>query len=306
MRAATQFAMPVVSFVDYLRMICGLIVLAGLYYKLHGVHRPTAMKKATIKRRKRVIPAGEEEEMDGASQAGDRQGQGRELEKGSINTDGSVNLGIRRNTLQPMAIEPRPAAHSGHSGSSGHSHRQPSPIPAASDLAAYHQQSLRPRNVPPSLNDDNRLPPITSMAASGAHVDRESSISPASFLSPARKRSFSSTDNEPRYPEEGRDENPKRLSSIKSILNPPSQNGSRRDDRHDYSLPPLRSPGTSVASAPSPGVYSTRDPTPALSDTYGESEQAKTDRRVALQREAEKMREMLAAKERELLALGHD
>jgi GATA-binding protein, other eukaryote len=29
----------------------------GLYHKLHGSHRPTAMKKATIKRRKRVVPA---------------------------------------------------------------------------------------------------------------------------------------------------------------------------------------------------------------------------------------------------------
>lgn len=29
----------------------------GLYYKLHGSHRPIAMKKSTIKRRKRVVPA---------------------------------------------------------------------------------------------------------------------------------------------------------------------------------------------------------------------------------------------------------
>jgi GATA-binding protein len=35
----------------------------GLYYKLHGKHRPVAMKKQEIKRRKRVVPAG-----DGGSQ----------------------------------------------------------------------------------------------------------------------------------------------------------------------------------------------------------------------------------------------
>lgn len=29
----------------------------GLYYKLHGQHRPVQMKKAEIKRRKRVVPA---------------------------------------------------------------------------------------------------------------------------------------------------------------------------------------------------------------------------------------------------------
>lgn len=36
----------------------------GLYYKLHGTHRPVAMKKQEIKRRKRVVPAG-----DASSQA---------------------------------------------------------------------------------------------------------------------------------------------------------------------------------------------------------------------------------------------
>ena len=275
--------------------------LSGLYYKLHGVHRPTTMKKATIKRRKRVIPAGEDEEMDGVSQTGDRPVHDSTPEKGTMNSDGSINLGFRRNARQPMAIQPQ--APPGHPGNA---HKQPSPLSGSSDLAAYHQQSaLRPHNMPQSLKDDNRLPPITSLAASGPGVDRQSSISPASFLSPARKRSFSSTDNEPRNYDDGSD-NSKRLSSIKSILNPTSQNGGRSDDRHEYSLPPLRSPGTTVASAPSPGLHSTRDPTPALSDVYSESEQTKADRRAALQREAERMREMLAAKERELMALGND
>lgn len=39
-------------------------VLSGLYYKLHGTHRPVAMKKQEIKRRKRIVPAN-----DNASQA---------------------------------------------------------------------------------------------------------------------------------------------------------------------------------------------------------------------------------------------
>src|SRR5690242_9727896 len=33
--------------------------VARLYFKLHGTHRPVAMKKQEIKRRKRVVPAGE-------------------------------------------------------------------------------------------------------------------------------------------------------------------------------------------------------------------------------------------------------
>lgn len=40
----------------------------GLYHKLHGSHRPVQMKKATIKRRKRVVPAsGEGDTPSGAS-----------------------------------------------------------------------------------------------------------------------------------------------------------------------------------------------------------------------------------------------
>lgn len=31
----------------------------GLYWKLHGTHRPVAMKKQEIKRRKRIVPAGD-------------------------------------------------------------------------------------------------------------------------------------------------------------------------------------------------------------------------------------------------------
>jgi len=37
----------------------------GLYHKLHGVHRPVAMKKSTIKRRKRVVPALQEQAESG-------------------------------------------------------------------------------------------------------------------------------------------------------------------------------------------------------------------------------------------------
>lgn len=35
-----------------------LFCLAGLYFKLHGTHRPNSMKKTVIKRRKRVSAAG--------------------------------------------------------------------------------------------------------------------------------------------------------------------------------------------------------------------------------------------------------
>ncbi len=34
------------------------LICAGLYFKLHGTHRPNSMKKTVIKRRKRVPAAG--------------------------------------------------------------------------------------------------------------------------------------------------------------------------------------------------------------------------------------------------------
>jgi GATA-binding protein len=58
MMLATSFAMPVVRCPTEMHL-----ALAnrreGLYYKLHGTHRPVAMKKQEIKRRKRVVPVGE-------------------------------------------------------------------------------------------------------------------------------------------------------------------------------------------------------------------------------------------------------
>jgi GATA-binding protein len=123
-------------------------------------------------------------------------------------------------------------------------------------------------------------------------TQRRSSLSPNSFLSPSRKRSFSATEIEPQSSSQFND--PKRLSSIKSILNPGSEGGEMALSPRRYEA--VESPTLSertVASGPSSGR-----------DAGSESERAKADRREALRREAEKMREALAAKERELEELG--
>ncbi|KAF4967200.1 hypothetical protein FZEAL_10563 [Fusarium zealandicum] len=274
----------------------------GLYYKLHGVHRPMTMKKSTIKRRKRIIPASQDEEMEDAMESVEIQSQQDSgPERGSLNDDGSVNLGLRRRPDHPLTIEPQPVVRP---------IRTMSPLPSTSDLVAYHQ-SNNLRNFSGSLHDDNRLAPMNSMASTG---ERKTSLSPASFLSPTRKRSFSTTESEAFTAGEIGQESSKRMSSIniKSILNPstsagsPSYTGAGSDDG-DYSLPPIRSPGSTIASAPSPGAFSNRDHTPGMSREFNvDGERVKAERRVALQREADRMREMLAAKERELQELGHD
>lgn len=251
-----------------------------------------------------MIPA-QDEEMEDAMDSIETQSHEPTPERGSLNDDGSVNLGFRRRPEHPLTIEPQPVMRPS---------RQMSPLPSTSDLAAYHQ-SNNSRNITGSLTDDNRLAPMQSSMATAVTSDRQTSLSPASFLSPRRKRSFSTTEGEAfNNAVDPGQENTKRVSSIKSILNPsttarsPSYTGGGSDDG-DYSLPPLRSPGSTIASAPSPGAFSNRDPTPGASsmtrDFNSENERLKAERRAALQREAERMREMLAAKERELQELGH-
>ncbi|KAK6852558.1 GATA zinc finger [Apiospora arundinis] len=264
----------------------------GLYHKLHGVHRPVTMKKAIIKRRKRVIPVTREEQDDeGTSYSPEQEFQKSrpDSERGTMNEDGSVNLGLRRRTEHPLTLLPEPVR------------PNQSQVPHT-DLTAYHTthtpQSLDLRD---SLIDDNRLAPLTSISVM---KDRQSSLSPASFLSPSRKRSFSAAESDLAFSDGGY-ESSKRLSSINSILNPSrtsqSPSLSAVEDAAD-SLRLLRSPTGTLASAPSPGAYSVASTATNHGHTL-ESERHKAEKRAVLQLEAEKMRELLAAKERELAAL---
>lgn len=263
------------------------------------------MKKATIKRRKRVIPAEHDESME--TEAVASQATERTPERGTINDDGSINLGLRRRTDYALTIEPQPA-----SNRSMQSNRQSPPLSSNSDLSAYRQHGFRPQPIH-SHSDDNRLAPLNSMPPL---ANRQPSRSPDSYPSPNRKRSFTTTENDAAQAETSGNENFTRLSSIRSILNP-QMAGERSqgygDDFGDRSLPPIRSPAGVMHSAASPGgSMSSRSHTPSnlqsnmRPGTPSEGDRMKTDRRVALQREAEKMREMLAAKERELMELGEN
>ncbi|KAI1153208.1 hypothetical protein F4825DRAFT_273781 [Nemania diffusa] len=273
----------------------------GLYYKLHGVHRPVTMKKSVIKRRKRVIPANQEEVSADAEDAMvidsvEQQSQyaESEMERGSINEDGSINLGLRRKTDHNLTLLPEPI----------HSTQGSTPIPSTDTIVYHTSQTLQPFSGRDSMSDDNRLPPLASIMS-----DRQSSISPASFLDPlSRKRSFSATDSDAPS-SEFNPENTKRLSSIKSILNPTSVSslsfGSVTDDGSEVLR--LRSPASTLMSAPSPGGFSITSsmiPSMRSRETTVESERSKADRRAALQQEADRMRKLLAANERELAALG--
>lgn len=254
------------------------------------------MKKSVIKRRKRVVPVpaggpGPEAESTHSAVSPDSD-DGPPAEesapRGSLNSDGSVSLGFRRR-VEPSRNLPELA--STLRGQSGHPQQQQQ-MPA-NNLAPYassnpqhaHQQHA---HDPSSLNPDNRLPP---MAAYPSPSHRPSSLSPNFLLTPSRKRSFSATvENEAQAQAQAASEqnNPTRLSSIKSILNPAQQ--ARGEEDLDPSLrTQQRSPGQAYA---------------PVAPMAAEQERAKGERREMLQREAERMREELRAKERELEELG--
>lgn len=262
------------------------------------------MKKSVIKRRKRVIPASQELAAEASTPAEPIQSPSppRDIssERGSMNPDGSISLGLRKQPTEQQGLQLVPE----------NVLRQNSlpPMTTSGTLNQYSVYNKYHSETPQSLDDDHRLAPITSIAGTS---DRQTSLSPASFLSPTRKRSFGETTDHgtPSEPE-----NNKRLSSIKSILNPPRPTSSHTTS-FEESTPQrtyAESPGT-MASAPSPGAYSNASsaggPGPAYAGPMEsrrlsvESETSKAERRAALHREAERMRQLLAANERELAEL---
>ncbi|TAQ87549.1 hypothetical protein B7494_g4112 [Chlorociboria aeruginascens] len=278
----------------------------GLYFKLHGVHRPVTMKKSVIKRRKRVVPATQGSQASGleasrGSPESDHSTPPRESleQRGTLNPDGSVNLGFRMRNEQGRVL-PEPSTVRSQSNQQ---------IPPG-DLTAYsstanqnHQQEHSD-----SLSNDNRLPPMTSYPP---RSQRGPSLSPNSFLSPPRKRSFAEIDASTPSNAESNSINSKRLSSIKSILNPgfsepepsdidPSLRHSlgRRPSPSRY--PAVGSPTLSTAGS----AYGASPSNSGAGSACNESERAKAERREMLQREAERMREALKANERELAELG--
>jgi len=255
------------------------------------------MKKATIKRRKRVIAA--QDDAESVEYEGSTRSTEGTPERGTMNADGSVNLGLRRRPDQPLAIEPRPGfSVPGGQGSPG------------SGPAAYRStHGLPQHDVPMYLNEENRLASLATVASS---EERQPSLSPASFLS-SRKRSFSATEPDPPTSPEGNHETTKRISSIISILNPTDDGAietSGYEDRRDFYHSNARSPhgyATNTGSVPASGSshYSPNVPT-YYRDVSSERDPSKEERREALRREAERMRAMLAQKERELAELGHE
>ncbi|KAK2737417.1 putative electron transfer flavoprotein subunit [Myotisia sp. PD_48] len=299
----------------------------GLYFRLHGNHRPVAMKKTVIKRRKRVVPALRDQSPTARSSGGSSISP--EMAPAGLSTSNADT----HNTL--YASTERIAATYGT-----HSRAQPSLYPANSHYSApppvdFTGYCVQPPSLPPStslVNGDRRSPPAEILPGSGPtsllpHASNSKKRGhPDSTLadsSPPSKIIHSEIPVSAHLPPinpagAGSLPNSGRLSSISSLLNhtdrgfsetnlvdpkmgsngsTSARSASHRLPTRSFSPPTLNTPTTSTPVAPPP-----QQPSPSA--TQGtDSNTLKAERRAQLQREAENMREALRAKERELASL---
>ena len=145
--------------------------LAGLYYKLHGSHRPVNMNKTTIKRRRRVAPSGAE-----AEKAQSTSRESPESTSGSVQAlqdqdqrDHVPSQGGRDETaIRPPRKRARktPGSIGTDSYNSPQSHSMGLSSPHVGDASL---PSSRPNNL--------TLPELAAVAALAMHSNHQSSLS---------------------------------------------------------------------------------------------------------------------------------
>ncbi|KAM5454827.1 GATA type transcriptional activator of nitrogen-regulated protein [Microsporum audouinii] len=284
----------------------------GLYYRLHGSHRPVAMKKTVIKRRKRVVPALRDRSPGAGSS--DNSSVSPELHSASLSTTNADTNTYAR-------------SEHGHAyDAAQYPHTAPPPI----DFTGYYSKPTT--TLPPSsslLAGDHRNPPAdltqspsgltTLINRSPNSKKRTHSESTSAEAAPPATRVHSdipaSAHLPPINPAGARAlPNSGRLSSISSLLNhtdpgfaeshvdpalgsntPARSQAQPQPGPRSYSPNPVNPPTTQAAH----GNHSL--PPPTLAATSDDN--LKAARRAQLQREAENMREALRAKERELASL---
>lgn len=229
----------------------------GLYYKLHGLHRPVGMKKSEIKRRRRVMPANHDQH----------------LAPFSVQPTQSTSPEPRRlPPLNHMNASSMPAAYpqqgvndSEHSQQAHQIEISSSDIsrgPMAVDFTNYGKENRVP--VPGHGRGENMLPPL-KRSFSQSNASGSPPATPQSHFAPARQQPTSED------------------SKFNNNLDPAFSNMSNPPRTLS---PPVHAAAGQSATSPAP----TGD--------------GRDERKRALELEMQKMREMLAAKEREMAALG--
>ncbi|KAI9376412.1 hypothetical protein BJX61DRAFT_394746 [Aspergillus egyptiacus] len=270
----------------------------GLYYKLHGCYRPTTMKKTIIKRRKRVVPALREHSPTGATHSSHGSSASPEASSPAAlshphddryryySSEPMMSDRISPVSQRPFGFAPPPVDFTGfNAGTLTLPHHPPPPRllePGHPPVSQFGRRSISPSSA---SNPKKRTLAETGTGADPAPIPTTLEAG-SNQLPPI----VSSTNAPP----------PARLSSISSILN---HGHTREDTRLDPSLAALGRQQHSQAHHPKPSTLAPPQPSQPLPGVSG-LENYREDRRAKLQREAEEMRELLRAKERELAQLG--
>lgn len=263
-----------------------LIIASGLYYKLHGVHRPVAMKKSIIKRRKRVVPATQEQESSVHLTAF--------RVSTSPNSHYSENMDLRHHTQDSPSADLNGSGHHEYRQHMDHQQHHYDPPPIGVDFTGYQIDQPHHAHLPlPGIRD----PPVRHPSS----PESQRTLSP--FIpSASRKRSFSDAQLEKPSSSPSESVRTNRLSSISSILNP-----TRRQPADDMPIDPSLSgigqlpPRKSSQIPHIPTQH--QQPHSITSENRGDpGGWERRERRARLRREAEQLREILKANERELKA----
>lgn len=281
------------------------LIILGLYHKLHGVHRPVGMKKSIIKRRKRVVPAMQEQPPGGqhitsfpVSQPLDQQ------YSEMLHQESSDELVRNQDSHQshPQDLEahgPTDLHLHRHNQQLDHQHHPYSPPPIGVDFTNYqfdsHRRPSEQQQPPPNPHD-------TTLRHSPADPSHGlGSLGP----SHSRKRSFSTIDRDHPSPSTPDSARANRLSSISSILNPQSHGADDVPIDPSLSGLPPQQQRHSVHALTSTSHPQLPPPQPEMrSRSVGNGDPGgwmdQETRKARLRREAEEMREALRRKEREI------
>ncbi|KAJ5298344.1 uncharacterized protein N7443_006464 [Penicillium atrosanguineum] len=254
----------------------------GLYYKLHGCYRPTTMKKSIIKRRKRVVPALRDQSPTAATQSSNGSSASPEASPAVL---AHHDEHYRYMSSEPMDY-PRPTSFA------------PPPV----DFTGFHISSAAvPLHTLPKLMEPERLghspgPQFGRRSASPntLGLPKKRTLAEASEADQISTSLDSGSNQLPPIMSSANPSPQGRLSSISSILNQADPHA-RLNPPHIGRSQAYQPPMTSAPHQPQtlPGISSLSDPV------------ADRERRARLEREAEQMREMLRAKERELAEMRH-
>ncbi|KAI4122719.1 MAG: hypothetical protein LQ341_007276, partial [Variospora aurantia] len=293
------------------RTICNA---CGLYHKLHGVHRPVTMKKSIIKRRKRVVPAMQENIHGGQQHPSFTAGNQPEAQY--FETED-----VHNHRTSPQAA---PGAHTDVNAQEQYMEHQPQYEAPPIDFTGYQ---INPQRHSPTQSQQRPSPPSAhEQQPSVPQPETQNRLSPFQS-SRTRKRSHSNAGNDSGAaspPPEN--ERANRLSSISSILNPTqqrredmpidpslsllgqqalrqSQSAQQQQQQQPQQQQPQQAQSHQHQQIPPPPL----PPPPPSSSSSSDQKPSNVDvtewnaqRKARLRQEAEQLREMLRAKEREI------